>query len=179
MLKTFAKYIKEYPCDEEGRFHGECVKWERKYWWWPFSYQMTRLYMYNHGLLHGICREWYTNGQLCNHGFYVDNLIENRYRVWYTNGQLGHDLECRANKRHGEHKAWFKDGRLMRHLFYNEGAKHGESKTWGKNGKLSYHEFFLQGSCITDNIALMVRDMDNITSEEKLIIKMKYGFRVC
>ncbi len=44
----------------------------------------------------GEYKQWYSNGQLCRHGFYKNN------------------------RKNGEYKEWYSDGKLWTHYFYDE-----------------------------------------------------------
>ena len=37
---------------------------------------------------HGICKEWYENGQLCKETPYVNGEIHGSCKEWHKNGQL-------------------------------------------------------------------------------------------
>ena len=74
-----------------------------------------------------------------------------------------------------EHKSYYRCGQLREHSFYKDEDLHGEARAWHENGELWLHHFFKDGGNITNQVKEVVVDILNITPEEKMIIKLKFG----
>lgn len=103
---------------------------------------------------------------------------------YYTNGNKSREFYVDENARKlGEYKAWYKNGQLMTHCFYRHGYSHGEFKQWLHNGELEVHDFDINVTdpktgddvYIKDKIQEMVQDINNITEEERMLIKLTWG----
>jgi len=77
------------------------------------------------------------------------------------------------NKRQGEYKIWYDNNNMRLHTFFKDNKLHGEYKGWFKNGELDQHIFYKDDRDITELIEETVNNINNITDEEKLLIKMK------
>ena len=97
------------------------------------------------------------------------------YKNYYDNGQPYQHYFLKDGEIHGESKEWFENGVLREHSFYKDGVRHGEYKDWYNNGQLWEHSFYKDDEDITDQVREVVVDILNITSEEKMIIKLKFG----
>ena len=74
-----------------------------------------------------------------------------------------------------EVKLYYTNGKPKRHHYLKDGYCHGEFKYWHANGQLWKHFFMKDNKNITDQIEEVVVDILNITNEEKLMIKLKFG----
>lgn len=64
---------------------------------------------------------------------------------------------------------------LEKGYFVND-ELHGELKVWSTDGELEDHAFYAYGFDVTIEVNEIVDDVFNITDEEKMILKLKYGF---
>lgn len=76
--------------------------------------------------------------------------------------------------KHGECKEWGIDCQLTRHSFFLDNEFHGECKEYNTSNDVIKHDFYMQGVNITDAVLVLVRDINNITSEERVFIKLKF-----
>ena len=97
------------------------------------------------------------------------------YTDYYDNGQLCRHYFLKDNDLCGEYKSWYEDGTLWEHSFRKDGFLHGESKWWHENGQSCEHCFYQHNKNITNKVKEVVSDIRSITSEEKLMIKLKFG----
>lgn len=92
--------------------------------------------------------------------------VKNKIYHYYTDEQ---------NRCQGEFKKWKSNGRLPRHCFYVNNGFHGEYKSWYDNGDPCRHCFLTNSSDITKEVRALVKDVHDISDEEKLLIKLKWG----
>ena len=109
--------------------------------------------LYVDGDRQGESKSWHDNGQLSKHGFYLDGYLKGEYKRWYANGQM-----------------WM-------HCFYVDGEWQGEFKSWHENGELWQHSFCENSNNITADIKALVVDIRNISNEERILIKLRFGIR--
>src|SRR5690606_9951200 len=75
----------------------------------------------------------------------------------------------------GEYKCYHKNGQLKEHCYLVNGRAQGEYKLYHENGHLAYHYFYENDKDITDQVEALVKDINNISNEEKFLIKMTFG----
>lgn len=124
-----------------GFIHGD-------YWeWYPNETQLRYHKQYCDGQLHGIYKEFYSNGNIkvfCEyqkdqrHGKrvdffehpstirstmeYVNDIKQGTYKEWYpTTDQLRFEIDYAEGKIHGNFFHWNNEGQMIRHLHYHEG----------------------------------------------------------
>ena len=107
------------------------------------------------GRRQGEYKSWYENGQLKDHDFFVDNYL------------------------HGECKRWWDNGHLQLHGFYNTFDQAGEFKSWHEDGHIEEHSFYSNSGKynvnVTQEVTAIVKDVLNITDEERVLIKLQWG----
>ena len=95
-------------------------------------------------------------------------------RVWVHGTRIHYKQE--GYLFHGKYMKYFSDGTIDTQCFYNNGWRTGEYKTYFCSGKLEFHFFYdNQQRHITNEVEELVEDILNITPEEKMIIKIKFG----
>ena len=97
------------------------------------------------------------------------------HKDYYENGKLWMHCFLKDDKRHGEYKDYYKNGQMWEHCFYKDDKRHGENKYWDEDGQLQKHRFYKDDNDITKDIVSIVSDINNITEEEKLMIKLTHG----
>ena len=97
------------------------------------------------GRYQGEYKEWYGNGNMWMHCFYVDGKL------------------------HGERKYWDPEGNICTHCFDVDGKLHGEHKWWNKDGTLVSHRFYIDDQVYRD---LLVNPVDN---KDKFLITIETG----
>ena len=75
----------------------------------------------------------------------------------------------------GEYKTWYINGAILEHCLFKDSIFHGEYKRWDDDGRLAKHDFDCNDKNITDEVKALVKDILNITQEERLLIKLKWG----
>ena len=109
-----------------------------------------------HGRKQGDHRTWYDHKKKrpCVFGTYVDGRMHGKFTEWDQEGNIYKICHIENNQLHGEYIAYW----------------------WGNSGILE-HSFYYQEVDVTEEVRLLVKDIKHITPEEKLIIKLKFGFR--
>jgi len=125
-------------------------------------------------------KTWYMNGQLETCCFYKNDQLHGEYIDWYMNGQLHIHAFYEDGKLHGPYKRWNIKGQLLKHCIFENDSIHGEYKSWHGNGQLECHFFYIKtgGFIPMQKITDIVKDVSNLTNEEKLLIKLKFNI-VC
>jgi antitoxin component YwqK of YwqJK toxin-antitoxin module len=116
-------------------------------------------------LKQGEYKDYYNNGQLCEHSFYQYGNRHGEYKEYHANCRLNVHTSLQNGKLHGEYKQYSRNGQLFVHTFYQNGKKHGEYKEYHNNGELSYTTFFYQGGDLHV-------DPNSLTEKDKVYIMM-------
>ena len=120
-------------------------------------------------------KTYYTGGQLQRHYYTVDGRRQGEFKWWHENGQL-HIFNNYVNDLvHGECKEWYDNGQLNVLYHYHYNKLHGEYKLWHNDGELIRHAFWLYGKEVTDQVDKLVTDINDITQEERILIKLAVG----
>jgi len=108
--------------------------------------------------------------------FYIDeeHKKQGEYKEWYMNGQLNLHCSFKDGLLDGEYKKLYSNGKLSNHYFYKNGKLYGEYESWYENGPLRIHSFYKDNNDITKHVKELVKDITNITDEEKLLIALKF-----
>jgi hypothetical protein len=61
------------------------------------------------------------------------------------------------------------------HAYYQHGKLHGELRQWDKFGDLIEHSFWYNGEEISDEIYELITDVNNVTEQEQILIKLAAG----
>lgn len=104
---------------------------------------------------------------------YVDGKRHGEYRSWHKDGVLHKQCTYNNGERDGEFKLWNEYSELLIHCFYKNGVRHGQymRQQWGWNDNL----FFQDNRDITFTVTELVTRIGDITPEEKIIIKLRFG----
>src|SRR5690348_11093882 len=78
-------------------------------------------YIYPNKWKTGDYKEWYSNGQLWEQSFYVNDKLEGEYKTWHENGQLWEQCFYINDKIEDEYKIWGSAGQLYAQYFYKNG----------------------------------------------------------
>lgn len=83
--------------------------------------------------------------------------------------------------RYGESKTWWWNDAINEHCFCDAGNVKGELRTYTSQGELRLLRFMDDGTDVTNTVRDIVEDLYNITDEENVILKLKYGteFKLC
>lgn len=108
--------------------------------------------------------------------YFFDELdrYQGKYVSYYGNGQVMETMTFINDNTDGEYILYFIDGTLGAHCFYDNGDRHGEYKEYSKNGKLLQHVFYQHGKRICGQVMALVKDVMNITDDEKIMIRLKF-----
>lgn len=111
--------------------------------------------------------------------YYVDEL--NKKQGIYISRYANTLTWCIANytdgRRQGECTVFYDDvdNTVCARVLYHNDRLHGECVYYDCNKTTIERSFQLHGNDITKQVAKIVNDMYNITDEEKLLIKIKWG----
>lgn len=100
---------------------------------------------------------------------------QGEFTSWWGNGMPDKQYHNLDDRIHGEYRSWFSNGRKASHMMFNNGNYNGECKCWHFDGHLLEHEFYKTILVYTDEVKEIVMDFNNITPEEKLMIKLTLG----
>lgn len=81
---------------------------------------------YRNGLLHGVHREYYTNGQVFEETLYVDGDREGDTRTFYANGKLKTKEPYKHDELHGVQEIYDEKGQKTYSAQYRYGYLHGK-----------------------------------------------------
>jgi antitoxin component YwqK of YwqJK toxin-antitoxin module len=151
------------------------------------------------GEWNGIIAEWYTNGLLREVSFWKNDEPYGLFRTWHPNGVNETSCNYTNGLRHGTLLEWHDNGILSEKSQWVNGKLHGDINTWYDNGNAhqvakcvngEYHGhvinftkhshrldlFYCNGVDITHEIEKIVKDINNITTKEKTLIALQFGF---
>lgn len=122
------------------------------------------------GVMHGLYRTWYDNGQLCEESTYVEGKEHGETKqydedgvqigsyvmnygtgvdLWYSApGILAEEREYRDGKWHGYERWWTDDNQtLCEESHFWNGIEHGIFRRWNQQNKLSrgYPRYYILG----------------------------------
>lgn len=120
------------------------------------------------GRKQGEYKEWWSNGRLGTHCFYINNVMHGEFKEWHDNGLKWVECFYVNGNQHGEYKLWWQNGQLKVHAMFVNGKRHGEYKWYDYNGHVHSHCFFIDGV-----VALFDKIPYPATPEERMIFKLK------
>jgi antitoxin component YwqK of YwqJK toxin-antitoxin module len=93
--------------------HGPTLAWINK--------TLVKEHFYNHGKLHGIYREWYTNGVIKYIGMFVHGKPHGTIELYDSQGHITLKSEFQHGVRHGATETWDDQGRFESKKIYQQG----------------------------------------------------------
>lgn len=81
-------------------------------------------------VIHGLCCEWYSNGQLFRQRDFNNGLKHGLYKEWYPNGQLQIECAFEDDKRHGDYYEYYLSGNSYKKFTYKDDKRHGLCLIW-------------------------------------------------
>jgi len=67
------------------------------------------------------CKEFWENGQLRSHCYYIDGWYEGEFTAWHDNGQMSVHGHYKNGNIEGEYKIWDKKGKLWENGLWENG----------------------------------------------------------
>ena len=118
-----------------------------------------------------------TGRQVAGSSPYIDNAgqLQGEFKSKHSNGKMQAHCRYVNGNPGGECKYWTDDGKLSDHSIYAGGVLHGESRACKSNGEQRNHSFYVNGIVITGEVRALVVDISALTSEEKILIKLRFG----
>jgi antitoxin component YwqK of YwqJK toxin-antitoxin module len=113
----------------------------------------------------GAYKEFYSNGMLYMHVFYLNGRREGLLEMFFSDGQLKFSVMCVDDNFEGLYTSYHDNGALNHHFYYKKGLRHGEIKTFSSTGDIVYSSFCYK------NRDLHV-DPDTLTEQDKVYIMM-------
>ena len=104
-----------------------------------------RQYIQKNWKIHGLDREWYSNGQLWYERNWKNGNLHGRKRGWYFNGSLMYKCYWKNSNPCGPARGWHENGQLKYEQNWKNGKKDGLERWWYKNGQLGHEENWENG----------------------------------
>ena len=116
---------------------------------------------------------WFINGQLNEHGFYINGKIHGQYTNYYHDGKLSIQCMYLDGKKHGLYKDWYRNGQLSLECNYITGKFYGEYTQWHDNGQLCQKCKFVDGKLqgdytIYDDNGLLYLNTNYLNGEKQV-----------
>ena len=97
------------------------------------------------GLLTGILRKWFPNGQLMEERRFLNGKKHGNQVAYWQNGNKRFEFMAKNEAYEGELKEWSSSGHLYHVGNYVNGQEEGAQKMWYENGKLRANYVIIQG----------------------------------
>ena len=97
----------------------------------------------------------------------------NQVDTWYWGVQVTMDEKGLMQ---GVYRTEHTNRKIWELGYFQDDLLHGEFKMWCDEGKLTDHAFYTNGVDVTDGVKLLVNDLLNISDDERIVLKLKYGF---
>lgn len=120
-------------------------------------------------------KSYHADGSLYIECFKKGYYNHGEYKRWSLNGQLQEHSFYKEGVHHGEFKWWYENGQMESHSFYKDGYWDGEFRSWFADGSPRSHTFWNRTMSLTGDVIAIVNDINNITPEEKVFIKLQLG----
>lgn len=100
---------------------------------------------FKNGLLSGISKKWFANGQLMEERYFLNGKKNGQQTAYWQNGLKRFEFIAKNDAYEGELKEWGNTGYLYHVGHYVNGQEEGAQKMWYENGKLRANYVILQG----------------------------------
>jgi antitoxin component YwqK of YwqJK toxin-antitoxin module len=100
---------------------------------------------YANDLLHGMRRDFHTNGKLRTEVNYSEGLMDGLYKRYSLDGILVEEIPYKDGKRNGVLKSYFDDGVVLAVENWAMDVKNGEFKVFFYDGVIRLKEFYKKG----------------------------------
>lgn len=91
---------------------------------------------YLNGLLSGVCKKWFPNGQLMEERHYLNGQKNGKHVSFWQNGNKRFEFIAKNDVYEGELKEFSENGTLFHLANYVNGQEEGTQKMWYDNGKI-------------------------------------------
>lgn len=91
---------------------------------------------YLNGLLSGVCKKWYPNGQLMEERHYLNGQKNGKQVSFWQNGNKRFEFIAKNDVYEGELKEYSENGHLFHLANYVNGQEEGTQKMWYDNCKI-------------------------------------------
>lgn len=100
---------------------------------------------YSNGLLNGVSKKWYSNGQLMEIRYYKQGQKNGKQTAYWENGKKRFEFIAKADQYEGVLKEWNTDGRLIHLANFVNGQEEGPQRLWYDNGKIRANYIIMNG----------------------------------
>jgi antitoxin component YwqK of YwqJK toxin-antitoxin module len=100
---------------------------------------------FKNGLLSGVSKKWFMNGQLMEERHFLNGKKHGLQRAYWENGNKRFEFMAKNDAYEGELKEWGSSGYLYHEGNYVNGQEEGAQKMWYENGKLRANYVIIQG----------------------------------
>ncbi len=91
---------------------------------------------YLNGLLSGVCKKWFPEGQLMEERHYLNGQKNGKQVSFWQNGNKRFEFIAQNDAYEGELKEYSENGHLFHLANYVNGQEEGTQKMWYDNGKI-------------------------------------------
>ena len=100
---------------------------------------------FSNGVLHGITKKWFPNGQLMEERWYYKGEKNGKQIAYWDNGNKRFEFIAEKDYYQGELKEWTVDGKLFHLGTYVNGQEEGKQQLWYDNGKIRANYVIIKG----------------------------------
>lgn len=105
------------------------------------------------GKREGEYKNYFSNGQLKEEGFFKENKQEGLWKHWNENGWMNAEINFENGKKEKIFRTWYRNfPQLSSESEYKNNKKHGYTKTWSIRGQLTSLVQYENGKRIYPNI---------------------------
>lgn len=185
----------QYHIDDLGRHQGDFKHYYE-------DNTLASLQRYKDGIRHGIQETWYQSGRKKTYTEFFHGVMHGKSLVWYDKDGEIPTIECEYynGKRHGKAIERTSDGIIVDISYYSHGFMHGlrtvyrdtgrlysqkryvngdhfgEYKEWANNGDVRVHQFVYKDKFYPiEEVSNIVSDINNVTKEEEMLLRLKFG----
>lgn len=94
------------------------------------------------GVMHGLTKSWYNNGQLLQQKNYVNGLLQGAVVTYHEDGREWINVTYKDGLYHGKFLQWTGGGTLYLDLNFYEGKLHGKQQYYHTNGKKAFEVMY-------------------------------------
>lgn len=100
---------------------------------------------YKDGLLHGVWKLYFANGELSVLGVYKEGKSHGKWRLYYEDGKILAEEGYLNGNKNGRNRYFSNEGVLIEEVNYVDGELHGSHKIWDGDGAMISETHYVKG----------------------------------